>query len=123
MGFYEDRRKTADTLLKKYGMPMYIRDNTVNETYNPATGVVTQGAPAAIDYPCTGLVYPLTKGKKSGGNEDNTTQRVVLSAEGLALAPEVKHQLIVNSKVYEIGSVTPLEPGGVVVLYELSVSA
>ena len=121
MGFYESKRKTADNLLKRYGRAMTLRDNTVSETFDPATGVVTQGGPDYVDYPCLGITYPVAKGKRSGGNESVFTQKVILSAEGLGLVPTVSHQLVIGGRVYEISNVSPVEPGGVAVLYELSV--
>ena len=119
-GFYEARRKTADALLKKFGRVMVLRDNEAGEQFNAATGVLTvAGTP--VDHPCTGLVYPASKSKRGGGNETTLTQRVILSAEGITKVPTVSDQLVVGSQVYEIKNVAPLEPGGVAVIYELSV--
>lgn len=122
MGFYEDRRKTAHTLLVKYGQAMTLRDNTVNEVYDPLTGALTQGSPVSEDYPCRGIIYPITKGKNQDGGSVRS-QRAILSAEGLSVVPSPSHQLLVMGRIYEILSVNPLEPAGVVVIYELSVAA
>lgn len=121
MSFYTDRRKTADTLLKKYGRSLTLRDNDAGDTYNPATGAIIAGS--AVDYPCVGIIYPSSKGRRpEGGIENALTLRAILSAEGLGTVPTTNQQLVASSQVYEIKSVSPLEPAGITVLYELSVA-
>lgn len=99
---------------------MTLRDNDAGDVFNPATGVVTPGVP--VDTPVTGIVYPVTRGRRGDGAETKKSQRVILSAEGLSVVPTVKHQLIVGGQTYEITNVNPLAPGGVDVIYELQVS-
>lgn len=117
--FYAAKRRTAASLLARYGMAMTLRDNEAGEAFDPDTGAVTGGVP--VDYPVTGIVYPRAERGRAGSGERTVTQRVILSAEGLSVVPTKSHQLVVGGAVYEVVSVAPLAPGGVAVVYELVV--
>ena len=119
MGFYEDKRDgVAARALAKYGMAAQLVVPAAG-VFDPETGALTQGTDKT--YAVQVLLGSVTKARKQELTHASTLQ-VYLSASGLAVVPAVNNKLRISGVDYEILRSTPIAPGGVTVLYDLSVA-
>ena len=117
MGFYEQKRDVLVVKqLAKYGMDMYLK-STTGIVFDAETGGSTGGTERSTLV--RGLKYPVSRRGKDEIGKD--VLDVYLSASGLTDVPTLSHRLQVGSKTYDITDIEPLEPGGVVVMYQLRV--
>jgi hypothetical protein len=111
---YTSVRDTADELLEEFGMAATIRRlaNT-GDPYDP-----TQ---TATDTACTVVVTDYAHSEKDGTRIQVKDRKVLVAAGSLAITPTPADRFVLGGISYEIVAVSPLEPGGTVVMYEMQV--
>jgi hypothetical protein len=118
MGFYEDKRDgVVVRAMDKYGVTMHLVVPAAG-AFVPATGAFTPGTDQLVSV--RGLLGKYVRQRKQELTH-GAQQYVYLSASGLAVVPAVNHKLRVAGVDYEITSVEEVSPGGIVVLYQLTV--
>jgi hypothetical protein len=119
--FYSDKVVKADTMLRKYGTTMLLRDKTAGETFDPVTGAVSGAVP--VSYPVVGVKFPIKLSARKGSPaEDRKQYTVHISALNLPVVPGLKHELVIGGVGYDIVDVDILQPADVVVMYTLRVA-
>lgn len=110
---YADLRdNTAAPLLAEFGQAAVLRRPTVGSgpARNPGVGAPT-------DYDCTLVVDTYRNFERDGTRIKAGDKKVLLSTEGLTVAPLTSDQLVIAGEVHSIVNVEPLSPGGVVVMW------
>lgn len=109
---YTRPRATAARLLERFGQTGVIRRLTqgAGEPHNPGPAV-----PA--DHPCTFVVDIYKTFERDGTLIKAGDKKVLVKAEGLAIAPTTSDKIIIAGEVHTIVSVEPLSPAGTVVMY------
>jgi hypothetical protein len=119
VGFYESLRDgTVSKLITQYGQAVTLKVPSAG-TFNAETGGFTAGAEAS--YTTVGVADAFFKSEKGGSNVKTKRLKVYLSPADLAVEPTTSHRIVVSGVEYDIVSVKPVAPGGIVVLYELDV--
>ena len=113
---YPAVRLNAQNAIVDTGMAMKIVSK-IGQVTDQVNGTVSAGIPKLTN--CTGVQYPTTVKTKDGVLQK--TRAVLIGAEGLKVAPVVGMQLRIGSTDFEIIDVEPLEPGGVMVIYTVTV--
>ena len=107
---------TAKRLLDKFGQDMTVNSITA-QNYDPATGSTS---PSQIAETKPGVIFPYKNGITA------MQESLILAGDQqvfilLGSAPKPTDKLQVGSRQYSIVNVKAIEPGGVMVLYELQV--
>lgn len=112
---------TAKRLLTSKGQPVTLT-NHVGGAYDPSTASV-----AVVDTPITtvGVLLPLSSGVRGFkyGTAEQPNTNTLSSDQTLLLPGDIAEPLVgataaIGTKNYTLISVSPLNPGGTVVLYE-----
>ena len=123
MGFYESLRDdTAANLIDKFGLSALLRQQV--GTYNPATGAQTN---VNTDTPVKILTLPMSKAKDVFREDviESFDQFVIMSAKETAAAgisPGTDDAIVIGTKVSRIVALTPVEPGGIAVIYKIGIA-
>ena len=120
---YTKIRLTADNKIASFGDDIVVRCTTYG-TYDP---VSDSYATASTSYDAKCLILNFNKRDIDGTLVQVGDRRLLLSAldsEGETL-PELEGrddlQFVYNSKVLNVLNITPLKPGGAVLLYKLQI--
>lgn len=109
---YLKSRATSERLLEKFGQPGIIRRRGTptgdpwNETYGDPT-----------DQPCTLVELDYDAREVDGTLVQMEDRKVLVSTEGVTTAPTQADALVIGEREFEIISVKPASPGGVVLLW------
>ena len=114
---YTKVRRTSDSLIAKFGTTVYIRRIDINSESSPWDPAQT----GYTDYESTALITGYEESSVDGTLIKNDDKKVLLSAQGLDITPDYSDKLIYGTQEYEIRNISPLAPGGTVVLYELQI--
>lgn len=116
MTFYEEMVETADELLAEFGQTGTLRRPTNSgSSYNP-----TPGTPD--DHACTFAVMQFDKGEIDGTRVLATDLKVYLAKDDLSIEPATTDLLLIGGVAHQIvPPVTPINPAGTAVYYELQV--
>lgn len=85
-----------------------------NRTYTPGTGPTT---PTNTDYTVTAKLIEFSDYAKAKGLAQEGSKKVLISALGLAVAPNINDLIIKSSVSYSISDVQTLTEGSTVVAY------
>jgi hypothetical protein len=123
MSVYARPAASADRLLEKYGGPVTLsRPSTGARTYNTATGTATAVAPAT--YYGTGAVFDYRQDEIDGTLIQDGDQRLYLSpfqTNGADMPePTSRDFAIIGGITYSVARVGKVAPGGVNVLFDLT---
>lgn len=120
MGFYEEKRDgVVKNSLAKYGTAMQLII-PAEGSYNAETGAFTSGGEATVTV--QGLIGSFRKNRKGGEAIQAKNRYVYISPSGMKVQPAPGNRLKVASVEYEIVDVEVVGPGGVDVLYQLTVT-
>lgn len=117
MSFYPGLQSTAARLLADKGRQMTLRKRTPG-TYNPSTA---SAALTTADTAVTGGVFDYAALLIDGTSIQRGDKKVVLAAQGLAVEPDTGDLLLIGGVEFNVISVQPVAPAGVVVIYILQV--
>lgn len=117
---YARSRATADRLIKRFGQAGAIRRSvtTGGQSWNPGSG-----STVTTDYPCTLVLLDYSAREIDGSLIRATDKRVLIAKADLMIEPLQSDGLVIGGKAYSIMNVSPLSPGGTVVLYEVQARA
>lgn len=125
---YRGMQKTASRLLTKFGQSAVLRVATVaqppdsdapSEPWDPGE---TAGAEQHVDYPCVAIVtnYPLRP--RPGTLIKEYNRHVYVAVDGVEnVDTNLASQIILGGHTYEIVTMTPTEPGGLRLMFDLQV--
>jgi len=74
---------------------------------------------AGTSHACTVLEKKISQYERANTNISASERKFLVSTEGLTVAPETQDKLQIDGKDLSIVQVQPLQPGGVVVLWEV----
>jgi hypothetical protein len=117
VGFYTDLRATAAALLTDKGQSMTLTKRT-SGTYDPATGAATV---TEATYSVTGAVFDFPAAVIDGTLIQQGDKKVLVSALGLSVEPDVDDSLTIGGTAHQIVQVKKLSPAGTTVLWTLQV--
>lgn len=103
---------TATRLIKKWGKELFLV--TDGGVFDPIAGQVVGGS--TTKQSTYGVVADIKESMVNGETVFSTDNYVILES---AVAVNKAHKLEVDGEVHEIVKFKPLNPGGVVVIYEL----
>lgn len=114
MGFYDNLAATSKKLLTKYGRDVVIAAITQG-AYDPATSTA---APTSTSKTVKGVLFDINAGITliQGTLVEVGDKRLLVESSG---APTIQDKVTVGDAIYRILSVTEINPGGTVVLYDL----
>lgn len=112
---YAAMRDTADELLDEFGQAAAIRRIT-NGGADPYAPTQTTADSAIV---C--VVTEYAHREKDGTRVQARDRKVLVKAGGLAITPTPADKFVLGGLVSDIIDVCPVEPGGVVMLYEIQV--
>lgn len=119
------RDSTAGPLIEKYGMALTLVRVTEG-AYDPSTG--KNAASTTASYPdCFGLIDKFTASERSNPQIRNSDIKLLLSAKGLTITPQIGDQFTMPDGTWYIpegdgatyNPVEPLAPGGIPVMYTI----
>ena len=111
---YAKLRKTADGILAKYGQAgTLVVLTSTGEAWNP-----TQ---TEEEHAVTLVIGEYSWRERTSELIQATDKRAYVSAEGIGVAPEPGHKLIVGGVRYSILSVNTVSPAGTDVLYDCQI--
>ena len=109
---YTRSRATAERLLAKYGQAAIItRTTSVGDDWNPRL------KPA--NHPCTIVVTDFKNREIDGTLVQAGDKKVIVSTSGLTIEPATGDKIAVGGFDHSIVSVKPINPGGLVIIYQL----
>lgn len=112
---YGRSKATADRLVSKFGQSATLRRPTSSGTaYNP-----TPGQPD--DHPVTVVVLDYDRREIDGTRILATDRKVLLAVGNLAIEPATSDKAVIGGVEHSIIDIQPLNPGGLVILYQLQV--
>jgi hypothetical protein len=114
---YAGIRATAGAQIVDKGMAMTL-SRAAAGTYDVLT---SSAAVTTTNYPCTGAVFDFPTREINGTQILQGDKKVLLSAQGLAVVPQMSDALIIDGLQHAIVNVKALAPAGTVVLYTLQV--
>jgi hypothetical protein len=117
VSFYTDLRATAAALLTDKGQSMTLTKRT-SGTYDPATGAATV---TEATYSVTGAVFDFPAAVIDGTLIQQGDKKVLVSALGLSVEPDVDDSLTIGGTAHQIVQVKKLSPAGTTVLWTLQV--
>ena len=111
---YTRSRATADRLIARFGQAGAVRRSGApsGDPWNPVPGSPT-------DHPCTLVDLDYTAREIDGTLIRATDRKVLVAAGGLAVEPSVADRIVIAGTALEIVRVSPLAPGGTIVMYEI----
>lgn len=107
---YSRARATAERQIKNFGQPATLRRLTPGAGPNP-------GAPTITDYACRIVPLNYSQYHIDGTLVKAGDRKVLISTEGLPVAPQPNDRLLIGLHTYSLLTADPLSPGGVDVLY------
>lgn len=125
MSFYEGQRdNVAGSLISSFGLSVIVQEKT-GEVFDGVTGAITTPA-TLVNHATTGVYTKLKRSYWDKTLVHTDDRHLIVSAADFALetpvfVPAVDHQLIIDSEAFSIIQIRPLDPGGVVVLYNMLV--
>lgn len=117
MSFYTDLRATAHLLLTGKGTTLTLTRRT-SGSYDPATGAATV---TEATYTITAAVLDYPQRVIDGTRIQQGDKKVLVSAEGLTVEPDVDDLLTIASVFHTIVRARKISPSGENVLWELQV--
>lgn len=122
MTFYGDMQTVAFKMLTEFGQSGLLRQSS--SVYDPSTGEAVQ---TDVDTVVTVAVLPLPRGKDEFAPEliEMSTNKVLMSANELvavSIVPGPNDKVVVDSVVYDITDLTPINPAGTPVVYKMLVA-
>lgn len=109
---YADLRATAEELIADAGQVAAIRRyTTTGPDYNPTR--------TPQDYPITVVELFYETREIDGSLVLTTDKKVIASTAGVTITPSNDDELIIAGVAHEVVSVKPLQPGGIVLLWEI----
>ncbi|MBN9034168.1 MAG: hypothetical protein BGO05_16700 [Rhizobiales bacterium 63-7] len=109
---YTRSRGTAIKLIAKFGQAGAIRRTTVSgPDYDPVT--------TDEDFPCRLVDLDVEESSIDGTLVLRGDRRVYLSTEGMTIEPLRTDRVLIGGEPHTIVEVKPLQPGGLVVFWEL----
>lgn len=113
---FAEMQATADDLIGEFGMPGAIRRSTTTGggPYDPDGGTIT-----VTDHPCMLVVDEYGLRERESSLIEANDRKVLVAVGGLTVEPQEEDQIVIGGAVFEIVSVKPIAPAGVVVLYEI----
>lgn len=112
---YLATRADADELIAEFGQAGAIRRVGATSTVNPWD----PEASASVDHPCLLVDLEYSAGEANGTLIRQTDRKILMSVSTLTIEPTEADQVVVGGHAMEIVNVSPLAPGGVVILYEI----
>jgi hypothetical protein len=109
---YAKTRATAERLLARFGQQAIIlRAGTgTGPAHNPGPATPTQ-------HPCTAVVTDYRASERQGTEIEVNDRKILISTEGLAIAPATKDKITVGGKTFNLVNVKTLNPGGTALIY------
>lgn len=111
---YTRPRATADRLVTRFGQTGAIRRQTASGSENNPTFTPT-------DHECTLVTEAYKTSEIDGSRVMASDLKVILAKGDLAISPTTEDKLVIGGVPYSIVDVSPLSPGGVVVLWQMQV--
>lgn len=115
---YQRPRATAQRLIERFGKPAVLRQiaSGSGPGYDPDAGAVTEHPVVVVDV--NSQLRPI------GRRDDSavlTTHTVIVAPE-LGVSPRETDRLIISGVEYGIAAVRPVEPGPVLLLWEVDLA-
>ncbi|MBE0563577.1 hypothetical protein JQC79_19360 [Ochrobactrum anthropi] len=105
---------TANRLIDKFGQTGAIRrTETSGDPWNPGT--------SDTDYPCTLVALDYDQKDVDGTLIKSTDKKVYVAIKGLAIQPTTTDKVIIGGVVSTIVEAKPLNPAGIIVLFEFQI--
>ena len=114
---YNDAATVAAELLADFGQPV-THHSTSEGSYDPASGSVTRTPLAQSG---TGVLLKIALSQIDGTVITASDRRLLLSREGIAVAPKPNDSVSINGVTYTVMQAQLLAPGSVTLLHELVV--
>ena len=114
MSFYSDLAATALRLITTYGQTVVFTRGS-GQTYDPATGTYSGGTTTTITG--KGAAFDYSNGEIDGTIVMRGDLRVLFEAS--SVAPMQNDNCAIDSVNYRVMNVSPLSPGGTVVIYDI----
>lgn len=113
---YSRITKIADRFIAKFGQDAILRIPVQGsgDAWNP-------GAGSFDDHGCKLVLVDYDEREKDGSTIQVRDQKAIVSAGSLDTTPDQGHMLVVQGADFAIINVSPLAPGGPVILYEMQV--
>jgi hypothetical protein len=111
---YAEDRAGAEEDITYAGQSGFIRRTIQGsgDPWNPGAGTVT-------DYPVTLVEDTFNVREIDGQLVRAGDHKVLVSTAGVTIQPKVSDQLVVGDKVLQIVTVTPLSPGGMILMWTI----
>lgn len=122
--FYDRMAATTQRLIGQFGRTVTLR--RVSRTYDPITGSETE---TVEEQAVTCVILPASKGTveafdikfERGTLIESNLRAVKLPAKGLQWPPAPGQEMLLDGETWRVIGVTPSSPGGVDLVYSLSV--
>lgn len=122
--FYDRMAATTQRLIGQFGRTVTLR--RVSRTYDPITG---SEAETVEEQAVTCVILPASKGTveafdikfERGTLIESNLRAVKLPAKGLQWPPAPGQEMLLDGETWRVIGVTPSSPGGVDLVYSLSV--
>lgn len=111
--FYAGLALTAKRLLTTYGQTVTVTQST-GEVYDPATGLTTPGTNTS--FTGVGAVFNYQSNRIDGVSIVTGDQKLLLES---ASEPQINAVITTADGTFNVMSVSPLSPAGIVVYYEV----
>lgn len=117
MSFYTDLRSTAAALLTDKGQSLTLTKRT-SGAYSASTGLSTV---TEATYTVTGAVFDFPQSIIDGTLIQQGDKKVLISALGLTVDPDVDDSLTIATIAHQIVNVKKISPAGITVIWQLQV--
>tara|TARA_R100001377_G_scaffold43808_2_gene24872 strand:+ start:13511 stop:13867 length:357 start_codon:yes stop_codon:yes gene_type:complete len=107
-------------LVDSYGQALTLRKVTTDGSYNPASG--ERSGSLTTDYSILGYFYNYSTGL--GGNTDEIVRgvrKLLISAQGISIAPDDQDLVIGNGDTVKVVSVTTIFSAGIAICHMCNV--
>lgn len=113
---YTAAEATAHRLIANFGQAATLRlmTTTGGSAFDPTSGTQT-----TTNYSVTLVETDYTRAEIAGGLVERGDKKLLLSTDGLTVTPALSDKIVMNSVVYAIIDIKPINPGGTVLLYEI----
>jgi len=118
MSFYSALADTATKLLTSKGQAASWSHSNNDSSFNPATGETSGGSTTA--YSAKGVLLNFNTARIDGTWVISSDRRFIMDAGSI---PEISDVITVDSIAYQVLAVSPINPAGTVVIYELQLRA
>jgi hypothetical protein len=110
---YAEAVEDANELIDEFGQSaLLLRPTFTGPTNNPVPG-------PPEEHPCTLVVTDYRNQEIDGTRVQATDRKVLVARKGLAVEPLTSDKLQIGGQPYSIQNVTPLSPGGTVVMWTI----